>query len=453
MDIIEKLVKTVVNTKYEDLPQEAVEVTKRDILDTFGVLIAGATAQGCETIVDLIKDWGGKRESTILIHGGKVPAYNAALANSTMARALDFDNAVDKGMHPCASAVPTALAIAERCGGVSGKEFLTAIALGQDLGERINIASTRGGFDTTGTCWVFGATATAGRILGLDKDKMSHALGIAFNRAAGSFQSNVDGALVVRVIEGFTSSSGIISALLAQRGITGTKNTLQGQWGFFSLFSRDEGALEALTDGLGERFEGVRFFVKLYPSCGATLSATDAVLELVQEHDIKSGNVAEIIANVPKRLYDLVGHPFSIRENPQVDAQFSLQYTLANALVRGSPKLEHFTEKFIKDSEVLEIAKRVRPVLKPEVEKQGVAISALVEIRMNNGEQYSKFVEYPKGHPQHPLTKEEIREKFRNCVAYAPKPLPKENTEDLLKMVDNLECVEDISEIVKLLVV
>lgn len=452
MDIMEKLVKNVVTTRYEDLPQEAVETTRRDILDTLGVLIAGATAAGCQAIVDLVKEWGGKQESTILIHGGKVPAYNAALANSTMARALDFDNAVDKGMHPGASAIPTALAMAERCGGISGREFLTAIAVGHDLGGRLNMASTRGGFDTTGTCWVFGATAVAGKILGLDEEKMAHALGIAFNRAAGSFQSNVDGALVVRVIEGFTSSSGVLSALLAERGITGTRNTLQGQWGFFPLFSRDEGDLKALTDGLGKRFEGVRFLIKKHPSCGATLGATDAALELAAEHDIRPADVEEIVAYVPQRAYDLVGHPFAIRDNPQVDAQFSLQYTVANALVRGQPKLEHFTEKFIREPEVLRIVPRVRPVLSHEVEKQGLPQSALVEIRMKNGEKYSKFVKHFKGHPQNPLTKEEIREKFRNCVAYAAKPLPKANTAAIVDMTDHLEEVADIREMVELLV-
>jgi len=452
MDVIEKLVTNVVTTRYEDLPQEAIQSTKRDILDTLGVLIAGATAAGCDTIVDLIRDWGGKPESTILVHGGKVPAYNAALANSTMARALDFDNAVDKGMHPSASAVPTALAMAEMCGGISGKEFITAVAVGQDLGERINIASTRGGFDTTGTCWVFGATAVAGKILILDEDKMAHALGIAFNRAAGSFQSNVDGALVVRVIEGFSSSSGVLSALLAQKGITGTRNTLQGQWGFFPLFSRDEGDIKALTDSLGERFEGVRFTVKKYPSCGATLSGTDAVLDLVADHDIKPGEVSEIIARAPARIYDLVGHPFTIRDNPQVDAQFSLQYTMANALVRGLPRLEHFTEKLIKDPEVLKIAQKIRPILDPEVEKQGVPQSVLVEIKLKSGQHHSKFVKYHRGHAQNPLSPSEIREKFRNCLAYAPQPLPQANADQIIDMVDNLEDVKDVTQLVKLLV-
>ena len=110
IDTIERLVQNLENITYKDIPQEAIQITKMEVLDTLGVLIAGFNAPGCETMVNLVKDWGGKQESTILAYGVKVPAHNAALVNSIMARALDYDAVVAGGPHTGAAAIPTALA-------------------------------------------------------------------------------------------------------------------------------------------------------------------------------------------------------------------------------------------------------------------------------------------------------------------------------------------------------
>ena len=448
MDIIERLVDNVIDTKYEDLPDEAIKATKRNIIDTIAVLVAGSTAPGCETLVNLVREWGGKEESTVLIHNGKVPALNAALVNSVMARALDFDNGMAGGMHPSASIVPTALAVAEMCGSIDGREFLTTITLGDDLAARINRATnpSRFGFDPTGTSLVFGTAAISGRILGLDREKMLDALGIAFNQAAGNMQSNIDGTLTVRLIQGLTSRAGILSAILAQRGITGVRNILQGVYGFFHLFAHDKVNLEALTDGLGEKFEGVTTIYKKYPSCGATLATTDAALELCSEHNIEPGEVAEITVNVSQWVYHLVGRPFEIRSSPEVDAQFSIPYTVANALVRRSSTIKHFTEEFVRSPEIIELAEKVHLVVAQMPEYMRM------EIKMRDGDCWSKSIKYPRGFPQNPLTDEEFKEKWEDCVAYTPKPLPEGNFEKLAKMVNKMEEVDDVSKMVELLV-
>ena len=173
-----------------------------------GTTIAGANAEGCEALVRQVRQWGGRKEATILIHGGKVPAYNAALVNSAMARALDFCDGMVPGMHVGSSSVPTALAAAELAGGCSGKEFLAALVVGTEIASRLNAVSVYDGFDPTGVCTIFGATAIAGRILGLDTKQMADALALAFNKAGGSMQSNIDGSLAVRVIQGLVSSRG-----------------------------------------------------------------------------------------------------------------------------------------------------------------------------------------------------------------------------------------------------
>jgi 2-methylcitrate dehydratase PrpD len=168
-----------------------------------------------------------------------------------------------------AASVPAALAVAEIRGDVSGKELLTAIVAGEDFAARVHMATSEyGGFGPTGVCGILGLAVMAGRLLGLDEKQALDALAIAFNRSAGSFQPNIDGALMVRVMEGLASRSGIESALLAQRGITGGEDTLQGTYGYFHLFSKDRYDTEILTHKLGKEFLGAReTTIKKYPTC------------------------------------------------------------------------------------------------------------------------------------------------------------------------------------------
>ncbi|MBI4333561.1 MAG: MmgE/PrpD family protein [Chloroflexi bacterium] len=458
MDIVEQLVDNVEATSYERLPVEAVEAARMSILETLGALIAGATAEGCREVVGLVRGWGGKPESTVLVHGDKVPAHNAALAGATMARALEIDDAAEKGMHPSAASVPAALAVAERRGGVSGKELIAAIAAGEDLAIRLNLATTpyaEGKISRVGTCMPLGVAAITAKLLGLDKTGMWNALGIAYAQSAGNFQSIVDGALAERVTQGFAASAGIVSAELAQTGISGPRNILQGIHGFFKMFSRDQGDLKVLMAGLGQEYMGTQTHRKRYPSCGCTLSCTDAIMELRREHGIRPDDVDGVLVTVSRHMYTTGGPPFQVRNNPQIDAQFSIPYTVANALLRGKPRLEHFTPASVQEEEVLALSGRVRCVASDEELKRraGLYCSTVVEVRMKNGTKHSQFTRSAVGSPPgRPLTYAEVLEKFNDCIAYARIPSLERNAGKIVDMVGNLESVDDVRQIILLLV-
>ncbi len=460
MELEKKLVEYVVESGFEDLPEEVVDISKNTVLDVVGTTIAGATAEGCEVLVNQVKEWGGKPESTILVHGGMVPAYNAALVNSTMARALDFENAMVPGIHIGASSVPTALAAAELSGDTSGKQLLTAIILGSELATRINLTTAYGGFDPTGVCTVFATTAIAGKILGLNKEQMLNALGLALNKAAGSFQSNIDGTLAVRVIQGFSSQSGILCALLAQKGITGPKNFLEGIYGYYHLYSHPEKSAtpsvysyspETIIGQLGQRFEFKKTMFKKYPSCGGTSASIDAVLDIVCTHDIKPDDIEEIKITVTPAVYNLVGHKFKVGDNPRVNAQFNIQYAAANAVLRRSCKLIHYEEEFIRDPGIYKIIDKVHPQPDRELDKRG-NIAMDMELTTKDGKKYFESIDSPKGFPGNPLTKEEHLESFRDCLDFAKKPLPAGNAEEIVKMVNTLERVDDVRNLISLLV-
>ncbi|NWF91613.1 MAG: MmgE/PrpD family protein [Syntrophaceae bacterium] len=448
--IEEAFVNFLLNTKFDDLPEEARTTAENMFLTIMGTTIAGATLEGVDALRDQIKHWGGREEATILLWGDRVPAHHAALLNSYMARALDCDDGIRPGMHVGASAVPAALSASEMAGGCSGKELLTSLVLGGEIADRINLVSKYDGFDPTGICSIFAATAIACRILSLDREKTWHALSIAFNRSGGSFQSNIEGSLSVRLIQGFVAEGAILSAQLANRGFTGPKAFLEGTYGYFHLYAKDRYDIPMVIGDLGRRFEFCKTMFKKYPSCGDTISSTEAMLELVREHDIRPDDVSQIDIKVTPYAYKLVGGPFQIGQNPRVNAQFSIRYCVANALLRRGSRLEHFEEAMVRDPKIMEIVQKVHVEADPLLEERD---ETAVEMRVlaKSGAEYRKRIDVAAGFAERPLTREEILERFWNCIDYAKKPLPKRKVEKLVSMLQKLEELEDIRSLIPLM--
>ncbi len=222
--------------------------------------------RGCQTFVESARELGGRPEASILVHGDKVPAQQAAFVNAVMARALDFEDSIAPGAHPGAAVVSAALAAAELAGGVSGADFLAAIVVGTELAIRLNLGESEyDGFDPTGVCVPFGSTAAAARLLGLSEGETWNALALAFCRCGGSFQANVDGALAVRAIQGWASETGVTCARLAGAGITGPRDFLEGVYGYFHLFGRDRVGAEKVLPGLGTDYQVDRLVVQEVP--------------------------------------------------------------------------------------------------------------------------------------------------------------------------------------------
>ena len=456
MSMILELVRNIQKTSFESFDPTIVDKARNRIMDVVGCLIAGANASGCSMLIDLVKEWGGKKESTILVHGGKIPAHHAAMVNSMMARSYDFEPVspyVDgKGNpgHLSGTTVPTAIAVAEQKGS-SGKDLLTALILGDDLASRINAASNfslDSGWDCTGTANMFGATAIAGRLWGLNEHQMLNAFGIVINQLAGTMQNVFDGVHSFKLPQGLAARAGIFSVALARKGFTGVKDPLLGKYGYFSLYCRTYQP-EILTKDLGKKFWADTTF-KPYPCCRSNHGAIDCALELARNHKIKPEEIEEITVDVSPVGYDFaVGQPFKIGEVPQVNAGFSLQYTVANALLRKSMRLEHFTEEFIKDPKIMNLMNKIRLTATVPSEKP---LAAGIRLKMKQGEEYEKRVDVPKGNDiMNPLTADEKREKFINNVTFS-KSVPLEKAEKALNLIERLEEVDNVAKIVSLLV-
>jgi 2-methylcitrate dehydratase PrpD len=460
-DLALVIAKNVVNLKYEDIPGEVTEVTKRCILDILGTTMAGSTeGQGCKQIVDLVKEWGGKEESTVLGFGVKAPCWMAAFANGAMCHALDYDDAFDTGfLHATITTVPPAFAIAERVGKVTGKEFITAITSGNDLITRLGLALNKhpGGYgrdwSPTSVFGRFSAAAACGRLLRLDQNQMADALGIAFTQVAGTLQTSFGpGAMIRGLYASFVGQQGVMAALLAQKGITGCKAPFEGKAGLFNVYFDGKYNEDLLIGELGKRFEGVNVAFKPWPSCRVSHAYIEATLSLVQKHHIHADDIEEIKVYVGDLAQPLC-EPIERRRKPEMvsEAKFSIPFIVASAIVRGSPVIAHFTAEGFKDAATLRLAQKVTAQFAPELDKRDCMPPALIEMKNRAGRVYSEKVEIAYGNPQKPIRVEDLTAKFRDCLLYSAKPISKENQEKLISMVLRLEDVDDVSQIINLL--
>ena len=437
--------------RFDEIPQDALNTSRHTTLTNIGTLIAGATAEGVLPLVRHFHDLGGKHESSILMHGGKVPASHAGFVNSVMARALDYDDSIMPGAHIGASTVPAALAVAELCGSCSGRDFITALTLGTEVGARLNLTDKEySGYDPTGVCSVFAATAVAGRLLKLDEKQMLNALALAFNRSAGSYQSHISGTLAVRLTQGFVTMNGIMCARLALMGMTGPADFITGIYGYLHLYGKDADITEKILKGLGESYRLNDTMFKKFPSCGGTQGSTEVILALMEEHSLALQDIESVDISVTPSTYRLVGKPFEVGANPKVDAQFNIQYCVASALMRKGAKLEHFDEDTIKEPVMLEIARRIRVSEDAALDKRGLTA---VDMRVNtrDGKSYSKSIDVAIGFPGKPLTQQDHANRFLACIDYAGDGFSKEKTYELVTSVEKLEEMEDVCSLIPLL--
>jgi 2-methylcitrate dehydratase PrpD len=247
----------------------------------------------------------------------------------------------------------------------------------------------------------------------------------------------------------FRSEGWCLVRISGPGGITGARHFLEGQYGFFNLYEGGEYDREKLLEDLGNRFEGMKLSIKPYPSCRMTHAAIDAALAIREERGFEPSDIEEIAVRASKMVYDMVGSPFAIRENPQVDAQFSIPYTVAAALIRGDVFLKDFEESSIRDPRVLACAEKVRVEVDPELAERDIMAAQLV-LKTNDGV-YSKRIDRVKGNPLNPMSLDDCIEKFKKCVLSCQRPMPGEKVEKLLDCLVNLEGLKEIGTLMGLL--
>jgi len=441
--------------KYEDIPTDVRESTKGVILDTLGVILAGTAygdTEGYTALIELIRDGGGKEESTILGYGYRVPAWMAAFANSALLRVLHYDDTYDEAVtHASSTTVPAALAIAERLKNVSGKEFITAVTVGNDITSRMGLSiclrpqGWKPDWYSTTVHGAFGAAAACGKLLGLDATGIQNALGIALYESAGTLEGP-------GIASNFTAKGAVISALMAEKGIKGTPTSLEGKVGLYNVYYGGDYNRSVLVDGLGSKFESAGISLKPWPGIRYYHPYIDCTLQLVREHGIAAEDIKQITMFVAGYV-EMACQNMEVSRKPKTTllAILSLPYLVAVAAAKGRVLLKDISAEAINDPVTLQVAEKIVPKFDERFSIRNEIGPAMVEIELNNGQTCSKQVSIAYGHPQNPLTEQDFMAKFRDCCSQSVKPLPDENIERVIDMVGHLEEIDDVSQVARLL--
>jgi 2-methylcitrate dehydratase PrpD len=455
----QKLIHNVLDTGYEAFNEDVLRDAKRQLIDLVSVMVSGYNGPGNDAVFDLVRQWGGGGEATVLVHGDKVPLPHAAMMNSLQGRSYDFECTgpdafgQNEGMFPGhvqSSTVPTALSVAEYVG-ASGKDLLSAVILGGDTAARIAFVEGMGfdhPFDLVGTVNAFGVAGLTARLMGMNEDQVMHSFGILANMVAGSFRSLWDGAMTFKLYGAMAARNGITAALMAEKGFTGLNDPLFGPQGFFDSYAPKPYHPEYMNRDLGKEFY-VKSRHKKYPSCQGNHNIIDCGLDILAEHDIDADNIAEIIIGVhPAQMNSYGAIPFT-KGDSHASALFHQAYSAANVLLRKGARLEHYTEEAIQDPAVIALCGKVKHVPTTQEDPMKVELT----VKMKGGKEYSAAFNHPqsRGFPKFPLTEEELTEKYWHNFDFCGK-IPRQNAEKVFDMINNLEQMDNVSEIAKLLV-
>ncbi len=407
-----------------DLPSEVLDRARYFLLDYLAVAIRGSQEESARSVQRMIKRTGAAGCATIIGTPLRTMPALAALANGTASHGIELDDTHSGGsIHLGTTMYSVALALAETMPATPQDRFLAAVVAGFEAAARIAMAVQPRehyalGFHPTQTCGVFGAAVTASKLLGLSAEQTLSALGIAGSMAAGSMEFLAEGAWTKRIHPGLAAQNGIQAALLAAEGFIGPRRILEGRDGFLHAHSRHP-LPQRLTEGLGASFEILRTAVKPHACCRYMQGPIDAILLLVREHGIVPDQISKIQVAVLEAGWGIVCEPAERKYHPEsiVDAQFSMPFGAAIAVLRGAAGLDQFTLQQIRSPLVQRMMSTV--VLEKD-DRLETAFPrewpARVVIHVSNGQSHERLIRYPKGDPENPLTWAEMTAKFQSLA-------------------------------------
>ncbi len=418
----------VARVRYADLSPAAVLASKRSLLDALGVSLgASGLEPACAPFAALAAESSGP--CTVLGARHRTSPLMAALANGALAHALDYEDAYDGApVHPNASSVPVALALAEREPSIDGQRLVTALAVGCDLAIRLGVSlqdnPDRYGFFTPPILGAFGAAATAARLLELDEERVLAAFALTLTQTTSSSQWKTDPDSSLRAVrDAFPAQAGLLAALLAAQGVRGFEGAFEGRFGLYALYARGAYDPEPLLQDLGARFLGEGVSFKPWPSCRGTHPFVSAALELRERHGIRPDAIEAIEAR-GAALNTMLMEPLAQKQRPAtaIDAKFSLPFCLGSALARGSVALDDFTPAALAEPRVLALARRVTFTAEAGTSMLD-AVRGELTLRLHGGERHALRVDQPLGHPSHPLSEAQLIAKFTECALRAAHPM------------------------------
>jgi 2-methylcitrate dehydratase PrpD len=451
----ERLALWCARLKFTDLPADVVVSTRLRVLDVIGLALAAVELPTGKSVRAAALAMGKGEDARILGSGERVPAMQAALANGTMAQALEYDDTHNETViHISSPMVATALAVGEMVK-ASGEQLITAIAAGNEITCRVGLVAPQQfhkvGFHPSGVIGTFGAAYTAGKLLGLNVEQLRNAAGIAGSQASGILACWEDGTQSKFLHPGWSALSGIAAALLARADYTGPAPVFESRFGLFASHVQDKNFkldFERMVGNHGTIWESRNTSFKPYPVAHVIHSFLDALFYLYRTQGLRAEHVEKIVCPIAEYMIPVVCEPVLEKFAPASDShgRVSLQFSLAEALVRGRLGVDAYSDECLRDPAILELARKVSYVVDRDAPGRG-QYKGWVIVYTLDGRTLERVEMHNRGSAENPLTAADLRQKFSENAA---RTLGAQAIDALAAKIDTLELEADISGLVDL---
>ncbi|WP_372666103.1 MmgE/PrpD family protein [Amycolatopsis kentuckyensis] len=461
--IVQQLAAFAASVRAKGLPLQLRDDAARRVLDVLGNSLAATAERPAAAVGALVREWGGTGRATAIGTGDRLSEPSAALLNGTLAHSLDFDDThLPSVLHPSASVVPAALAVAESRG-ATGAQLLDAIGVGVEITVRLGMAGYdeelgnsvffERGLHATAICGALGAAAAAAMLSDVDEAGIADALGIAASMGSGLLEANRTGGTVKRVHCGWAAHAAVTAAGMARHGITGPPTVLEGRFGLLQAFCGDQSDVDVIVAGLGEHWELPGIFFKPYPCNHFTHAGIDAARRL-RARGVDPAEIERLELGAPTAVLRTIGEPreSKIRPRSGYHAAFSGPYTVAAGLLGGGGLgvfHDDFTDEAAADPARLALAAKVHCV--PDAQCDEIfphQFPAVLRVRLRDGRELEERVDANRGGPENPLSAEELATKFRFNAA---RVLPAEVSTRITELTYGLAELGDLTELTDLL--
>ncbi len=450
--ISQQISEFAVGLKYEDLPDDVINEVKRFLYDSAGCAYGGYHTKDVNIIRDIYKQMGGAEEATVIGFGDKIPAVNATLVNSLMIRALDFNDIYWKEdpSHP-SDLIPAALSIGELVDAPM-KDVIVAIVLAYEFEQRLCEFAVPGVRERKwhhATLTQFVSPIVAGKLLGLNVEQMTNAIGIngSHNHTIGCPTA---GALTMmkNTVDPMAVQTGVFAALMAQKGYSGTTAVFEGKEGFMDVFGPDWDN-DKLLGGLGDRFKILECGMKAFPTEALTHTHLSATLKAIKDNNIACDDIETVTITTIARACDILFDPHKYRPESRETADHSLPYCIAAAIVDRQVTTQSFSEEKLKDERIWKVIDKIKGEASEEFEKMFPAKQpSKVVVRTSDGKEYSEYLEYPKGDPREPMTMDDLESKFAGLAAELLNNQRQKEIRDSIFSAEKLSCRELMGRLV-----
>ena len=440
----------VSRTRFEDLPEAARRAARIFILDTIGVGLAGSNGPRVTELIAASLAMLGNGPARCWGHRQTLSAPAAAMINGYQIHNSEFDCVHEAAViHPVTVCLAAVMAHADAIGGVSGRDLVTAVVLGVDTACHLGVATLTGlRFFRPATAGIFAAAAGLGSVMGFDADRQTALFGHVYGQLCGTMQPHWEGSMLLGLQIGFNARNALIAADLARRGIPSIENILEGPFGYFGMIE-SRGDLSRVLGDLGKIWRITEVAHKPFPSGRATHGMLDGFMQLQAEHGFKASEVESAEARVPPLTHHLVGRPVTDTMSANY-ARLCGAYVSACALLHAELGINDFAEEQRRDPERLALGRRIKVLVDGNPDPNALT-PIEVSVRLSDGRELSRSIDVVYGNPAKPMSREAHLAKFRRNFSSSLNPLPPQNADTLIEMVDGIEDLRDARQLSDLL--